>query len=87
MVIYKDIGCENCGTKEKEAVSISCDNCKSIYLFSGDFYVQCKIDNFVNIKKNFSYGSKNDGETHYWNFCEDCAFELLGPASRVVEHD
>ena len=66
--------------------SISCDKCKEVFIIDENLF-DPEIENFVHIKKTFCYGSKRDGESHFWNFCEDCIFEILGPASRVVEHD
>jgi hypothetical protein len=57
-------------------VSISCDVCKVVYLL-GDESVRPQIESFIHIRKQFGYGSLNDGDTYRADICNECAEKLF----------
>ena len=62
--------------EQEELEWITCDKCNEMFIDSNDAYSYA-IDNFVTIKKTFSFYSVRDGETYETDLCESCAVEVL----------
>ena len=51
---------------QKVIDDINCDICKKSTKFDN------RILNFATLSAEWGYGSKKDGESHEWHFCEQC---------------
>jgi hypothetical protein len=78
---YKTIQVE-----EREPESITCDRCGKTAHRASDW---AGYQSFAQFSDSFGYGSKFDGENHYFDLCEDCychAMTTLGIKVRSCDY-